>query len=714
MRLIANLTATITIITVLAAATGVALTTASPVPASPSQDTGAKLYWTEYQWDAVTGTIMRANLDGSQLQSLFRFHYGQVHGINLDPANRKMYWAVSGLLNSSTPRVEFRRANMDGSQDEYLFGWRQPSAVEDLWTVPTDLALDVAAGKLYWTARGERYIQLRLEAYGLIQRANLDGSHIETLVSGLQDVPREIALDVAGGKMYWLSGGNIEQANLDGTNVESTLPQASSLSSLVLDADASTLYGSSNGEIHRINLETAHAQTLLQGIGASDLAIDLADGHLYWSNYGEGSILRADLDGSGAEALISGAAEPQNMAFGPASEPLPTPTLVPAATLNPVATTISPDTSEVGMGSASASAATADLPTPVSRPETAIGAPVINFHASQTQITVGEPVTLTLSVANSISRPEMTLQLVLQLPSGVSINGEGLGRECSVQCAIIYRVPAGENKEFPLTAIANQTGSFNIDGLTEWYFGDEPIGTHFGETVSQTLEVVEPAPASTETPTFLATSTPTLPPHVGEPTVNLHSTRTAVSLGEPVKLVLSVVNSIAKPEMTLKLILQVPSGWSITGAGFADSCSGQCTAIYEVPSGKERAINLTMLPNQPGSFVVDAQMEWWFGDDRATLDGGRKSLELTVAGSRHAASTLAPTAELPAITAPPAGEKENGCGTPMVSNGESDLAWLGLLVLPLLGLVSRPIGSRTRPDPRRSSPSGIPYTATSA
>ena len=688
MRLIATLTITITIVTVLGAAIGVALATASSPAAPPSRDTGAKLYWTEYQWDSVTGSIMRANLDGTQVQSLFRYYYGEIDGIDLDPENRKMYWAVSGLLDSSTPRVEFRRADMNGSQDEYQFGWRQPSAVEDLWIVPTDLALDVDAGKIYWTARGERYIQLKLETQGLIQRANLDGSHMETLISGLQDVPREIALDVARGKMYWLSRGNIEQANLDGTNVESALPQPSSLSSLVLDADASTLYGTSNGEIHRISLDTAHTETLLQGIGASDLAIDLDDGQVYWSNYGEGKILRADLDGSGAETLISGASEPRKIVFGAAPEPPPAPTPVPAVTLNP-ATATSPDTPEAGRKSATAAAASADLPTPVSRPETGVGDPVINFHASQTRITVGEPVTLTLSVANSIGRPEMTLQLVLQLPSGISITGGGLSRECSVQCAIIYKVPAGENKEFPLAAVAGQTGSYTIGGRIEWYFDDAPIATHSGKTVSQTLDVVEQKPPPTATPTPLAIPTPTLPSHVGEPTVNLHATRTEVSQGEPVKLVLSVVNSIAKPEMTLKLILQVPSGWSVAGAGFAESCSGQCTATYKVPSGKERAIDLTMLANQAGSFVVDAQMEWWFGDDTATLDGGRKFLELTVAGPHNPTPAPAPTA-VPSATAVPAAADDNGvCSTPVASKGESELAWLGLLVLPLLGLVSR-------------------------
>ena len=43
---------------------------------------------------------------------------------------------------------------------------------------------------------------------GKIQRATLDGSNIEDLVTGL-DYPASIALDIAGGHMYWdgLGGG---------------------------------------------------------------------------------------------------------------------------------------------------------------------------------------------------------------------------------------------------------------------------------------------------------------------------------------------------------------------------------------------------------------------------------------------------------------------------------------------------------------------------
>ena len=85
---------------------------------------------------------------------------------------------------------------------------------------PGGIALDVAGGKMYWAAdSGEQGRDT-----GKIQRSNLDGSGVEDLVTtGFWD-PRGIALDVAGGKMYWThSRAKIQRSNLDGSGVENLI-----------------------------------------------------------------------------------------------------------------------------------------------------------------------------------------------------------------------------------------------------------------------------------------------------------------------------------------------------------------------------------------------------------------------------------------------------------------------------------------------------------
>src|SRR5262245_26775990 len=68
------------------------------------------------------------------------------------------------------------------------------------------------AQKMYWTDSSSS---------GKIQRANLDGSAVQDLVTTGVSIPNSIALDVAGGKMYWTDAGigRIRRANLDGSAV---------------------------------------------------------------------------------------------------------------------------------------------------------------------------------------------------------------------------------------------------------------------------------------------------------------------------------------------------------------------------------------------------------------------------------------------------------------------------------------------------------------
>ena len=81
------------------------------------------------------------------------------------------------------------------------------------------IALDEPAGKIYWAGAWGG------GATGLVQRANLaDGSGVDTLLEGFaqDDFPVDLALDPAGGKLYIGNDSlfKIQRANLDGSGLE--------------------------------------------------------------------------------------------------------------------------------------------------------------------------------------------------------------------------------------------------------------------------------------------------------------------------------------------------------------------------------------------------------------------------------------------------------------------------------------------------------------
>ena len=215
---------------------------------------GGKMYWTE----AAPLGIRRANLDGTGIAETvvpLQAGFGFAHVV-VDDATGKMYWT-----NTQVPVIagggRIQRANLDGSGVE--------DVVTDNLMHPVGIALDLAQEKVYWTD-----LEGNLDGTGKIQRSNLDGSNVETLLTGI-DEANGIAVDAVGGKMYWpeITTGKIQRANLDGTGVED----------------------------------------LVVGLG-SPTTIGLDQGKMYWTDSNQGGQLnrieRANYDGSDREVIVSG------------------------------------------------------------------------------------------------------------------------------------------------------------------------------------------------------------------------------------------------------------------------------------------------------------------------------------------------------------------------------------------------------------------------
>ena len=156
-----------------------------------------------------------------------------------------------GKIYWTHPEVGIHRSSLDGSNVEQL-------VIPDLRR-PDKIALDIAGGKMYWTEG----------AVADIYRSDLDGSNTETLIKGYGHPGRnwitDIALDIAGGKIYWMEGishgdyveGLVARANLDGSNIEVLIWAwgGTGLGDIALDLVRGKVYWTDRGSIRRVDLE---------------------------------------------------------------------------------------------------------------------------------------------------------------------------------------------------------------------------------------------------------------------------------------------------------------------------------------------------------------------------------------------------------------------------------------------------------------------------
>jgi len=169
-----------------------------------------KLYWS----DREGMRIMRANLDGSNIETLVETAKGDdarkdarnwCVGIALDVDGGKMYWSQKGSGNNG----RIFRANLDGSQIETLF---------DNLPEPIDIDLDLGHRMMYWTDRGDSPTGNTVSRAPMDRTRDTGEGKQEILVRGLKE-GIGIALDVKGGRMFYTDlGGNVYSARLDGSD----------------------------------------------------------------------------------------------------------------------------------------------------------------------------------------------------------------------------------------------------------------------------------------------------------------------------------------------------------------------------------------------------------------------------------------------------------------------------------------------------------------
>ena len=291
-----------------------------------------KIYWTHPERG-----IHRSSLDGSNVEQLVKPEWSYPGDIALDVAGGKMYWTDKrgGGVDYWTWRARggIYRSTLDGTNVEVLLGdkWIEtPLGDEQILYLSESrssshsIALDVAGGKMYWTQE----ISHGDYRDGIVARANLDGSNSEALFLGSH--PRDIALDLVRDKVYWTDSGRILRDDLDDPNrgnredyeydeYDEILSGFSSTLSIALDVEGGKMYWTDAETIRRADLDGQNIEEVLTVLDGypEEINLDVDQGKIYWTNPGTQTIQRADLDGENREILFDLEDDVKHYFFGP-------------------------------------------------------------------------------------------------------------------------------------------------------------------------------------------------------------------------------------------------------------------------------------------------------------------------------------------------------------------------------------------------------------
>ncbi|WP_229724467.1 PKD domain-containing protein [Winogradskyella forsetii] len=218
------------------------------------------------------------------------------YAMAIDKQNSKLYISDIGA-------DKIYRSNLDGSDfEDFRVGVDQPFGI----------AIDEQDNQLYWTTGNG------------VQRANIDDSdttQIEDFVTGQTNDPDGISVDMVNRKVYWINySGGIWVKNIDGTGETELIPVIEGGSIKVIDDKIfyDEFVASGDIRLKSANLDGTGIATVAVNIGRVIYGIgyDANENKIYWGDRDTDVMMRADLDGSNAEAWFTATGDPRGIVIG--------------------------------------------------------------------------------------------------------------------------------------------------------------------------------------------------------------------------------------------------------------------------------------------------------------------------------------------------------------------------------------------------------------
>ncbi|MGH0149161.1 UNVERIFIED_CONTAM: hypothetical protein FKN15_014592, partial [Acipenser sinensis] len=250
---------------------------------------GGNVYWTDWR----TNTLAKANKWTGHNVTVIQKTSAQPFDLQIYHPSRQPQEVKTFLLYAR--HSEIRGVDIDNPYLNIITAFTVPD-IDDVTVVDYE-ALEE---RIYWT-------DVKTQT---IKRAFVNGTGLETIISGDILNVRGLALDWISRNMYWLSSEydetQINIARLDGSLKTTVIHGIDKPKCLVVHPSKGKLYWTDGNTINMANMDGSNSKILHQNqkdpVG---LSIDYAANMLYWISSGNRTINRCNLDGSNLEIMES-------------------------------------------------------------------------------------------------------------------------------------------------------------------------------------------------------------------------------------------------------------------------------------------------------------------------------------------------------------------------------------------------------------------------